>query len=64
MICSDGLHGKVSDGDILHIIKKYLKEPSACSLSGVEQAVHELIKQANENGGQDNISVIIAVAQA
>jgi serine/threonine protein phosphatase PrpC len=26
--------------------------------------VLELIKQANENGGQDNISVIIAVAQA
>ncbi len=64
MICSDGLHGKVSDGDILHIIKKYLKDPGTCSLPDIQQTVLELIKQANENGGQDNISVIIAVAQA
>ena len=64
MICSDGLHGKVSDGDILHIIKKYLKDPGSCSIIDVEQTVQELIRQANENGGQDNISVIIAVAQA
>ena len=64
MICSDGLHGKVSDGDILHIIKNFLKDPGACSLADIEQTVQELIRQANENGGQDNISVIIAVAQA
>ena len=64
MICSDGLHGKVSDGDILHIIQKNITDPSNCQLSDVETAVKELIYQANDNGGQDNISVILAVAQA
>jgi protein phosphatase len=64
MICSDGLHGKVSDGDILHIIQKNITDPSTCQLSDVDAAVKELIYQANDNGGQDNISVILAVAQA
>ncbi len=64
MICSDGLHGKVSDGDILHIIQKNIADPATCIISDVEAAVKELIQQANDNGGQDNISVILAVAQA
>ncbi len=64
LVCSDGLHGKVSDNDILHIIQKNISDPSRCQLSDVEKTVNDLIHQANENGGQDNISVIIAVAQA
>ena len=64
LICSDGLHGKVSDGDILHIVQRNIPDPSRCQLSDLERTVTELIKQANDNGGQDNISVILAVAQA
>ena len=64
LICSDGLHGKVSDGDILHIVKKNIPSPGEASKSHLEDAVYELIKQANDNGGQDNISVIIAIAKA
>ena len=64
LICSDGLHGKVSDGDILQIVKRNISDPSRCQLSDVEKTVKELIQQANDNGGQDNISVIMAVAQA
>jgi PPM family protein phosphatase len=64
LICSDGLHGKVSDGDILYIIQKNIVDPSTCPLSDLETAVRELIQQANDNGGQDNISVILALAQA
>lgn len=64
LICSDGLHGKVSDADILHIVQRNISDPSRCQLSDVEQTVKELIQQANDNGGQDNISVILAVAQA
>lgn len=64
LICSDGLHGKVSDADILHIIQKNIPDPAQCSKETIEAAVKELIHQANENGGQDNISVIIAVAKA
>lgn len=64
LICSDGLHGKVSDADILHIVQKNIVDPSSCTMADVENAVKELIQQANDNGGQDNISVILAVAQA
>jgi PPM family protein phosphatase len=64
LICSDGLHGKVSDSDILHIVHKNISDPSRCQASEVDSAVNELIEQANNNGGQDNISVILAVAQA
>lgn len=64
LICSDGLHGKVSDGDILHIVQRNISDPSRCQLADVEKAIKELIQQANDNGGQDNISVILAVAQA
>lgn len=64
MVCSDGLHGKVSDSDILHIIQRNITDPATCIISQVEAAVKDLIQQANDNGGQDNISVILAVAQA
>ncbi len=64
LICSDGLHGKVSDGDILHIVQRNISDPSRCQLADVERTIKELIQQANDNGGQDNISVILAVAQA
>jgi serine/threonine protein phosphatase PrpC len=64
LICSDGLHGKVSDSDILHIVQRNIPDPSRCQLTDVEKTVNELIQQANDNGGQDNISVILAVAQA
>ncbi len=64
LICSDGLHGKVSDSDILHILHRNISDPSRCTTADVEKAVHELIEQANINGGQDNISAILAVAQA
>jgi serine/threonine protein phosphatase PrpC len=64
LICSDGLHGKVSDGDILHIVQKNIPDPSRCQLTNIQDTVKELIQQANDNGGQDNISVIVALAQA
>ncbi|MBT3982576.1 MAG: Stp1/IreP family PP2C-type Ser/Thr phosphatase [Bacteriovoracaceae bacterium] len=63
MICSDGLHGYVSDPDILHIISKHLPDPSIAKQENVDAAVEELVTQANENGGNDNISVIVTVAK-
>lgn len=64
LICSDGLHGKVSDGDILYIVQRNISDPSRCQQADIDKTVNELIQQANDNGGQDNISVILAVAQA
>lgn len=63
LICSDGLHGKVSDADILFIVKTHMGNPAQCTKEDVDKTVQILIEQANANGGQDNISVIIAVAQ-
>lgn len=63
MLCSDGLHGKVSDEDIIHIFNKNIKTPEESTQENLDATVHELIAQANANGGQDNISVIIAIAK-
>lgn len=62
MICSDGLHGKVSDEDIMFIIDHHIPEPAKVTQDAVDACVKALIKQANDNGGNDNISVIVVVA--
>ena len=48
-LCSDGLHGKIHDGELSQIVSK----------KGLD-AVHELVDLANERGGEDNITLIIA----
>lgn len=63
LCCSDGLHGKVSDPDILYIVNKYIPDPSKATAEAVNAAVKMLVKQANDNGGNDNISVILVVAK-
>ena len=50
LLCSDGLTNMVEDYDIKKIVKDN---------DSIEDAVRELIKQANENGGKDNISAIL-----
>ncbi len=48
LLCSDGLHGKMSDQEIANLV-----------LEKKDQAVQPLINLANERGGEDNISVVI-----
>lgn len=62
LICSDGLHGKVSDEDIIFTIKNELLN-TALDFTKVRDCAQNLVRQANENGGQDNISVILAAVQ-
>ena len=50
LMCSDGLSNMVDDTEILEIINR---EPD------IEKAARMLIDVANENGGKDNISVVI-----
>lgn len=50
LICSDGLYNNLTDQEILEIV--YKKEK-------VERKVNELIKEANEHGGSDNIAVVL-----
>jgi protein phosphatase len=51
LLCSDGLSGKLRSEDIQNIITSNLDLPKACD---------ELIAEANNRGGEDNITVVIA----
>ncbi len=51
LLCSDGLSGPVTDPDMLDIVQ------NSTDLKG---AASRLIQRANEHGGPDNISVVLA----
>jgi serine/threonine protein phosphatase PrpC len=63
LCCSDGLHGKVSDEDIAFIINQIIPDPALATQKCADQVVQSLIDLANENGGQDNITAILVIAQ-
>jgi len=50
VLCSDGLSGMVSDGDIQVIVT---------SADNVRDACMRLIERANERGGEDNITAVL-----
>ncbi|HKE15496.1 MAG TPA: serine/threonine-protein phosphatase, partial [Kofleriaceae bacterium] len=51
LMCSDGLSGMLNDAQMAHIIR----------MSGdLDAAVEALVGSANEEGGTDNISVVLA----
>jgi PPM family protein phosphatase len=52
LLCSDGLNDVVTDDDIAAML--------ALHSGALDQLVHQLVKTANERGGPDNISVIVA----
>jgi serine/threonine protein phosphatase PrpC len=52
LLCSDGLSNKVSAADMQQIILD--------NFDGLQNACAELVKLANQNGGEDNITVILA----
>jgi len=49
LLCTDGLHGELTDDEIAFIIKKKRDLNSICGM---------LVDAANEKGGHDNITVI------
>lgn len=51
LLCSDGLHGMISEDEIKNIV--------TCGNKRLEEKADELISAANEAGGYDNISVIL-----
>ena len=51
LLCCDGLYRELPDESILKTVKEY-KEPSIIC--------QKLIEQANDHGGEDNITVLIA----
>ncbi len=50
LLCSDGLTNMLDDSEIRRIM---------CSQRDIAESVERLVMAANENGGKDNISVII-----
>ncbi len=50
LLCSDGLSGMLTDLDILNIVS---------GKDDVEVTAERLLAKANDNGGRDNISVIV-----
>lgn len=54
LLCSDGLTGRVPDAEIAAMA---LQHPAA-------EAARRLVAEANERGGNDNITVLIVAAQA
>jgi protein phosphatase len=50
LLCSDGLHGLVSDEEIVEIVRKTADLTGACA---------RLIDRANEHGGRDNITAVL-----
>ncbi len=51
LMCTDGLSNMIEDEEMFRIVK---------SSRDIVEAVERLIERANENGGQDNIGVILA----
>lgn len=52
LLCSDGLSNKITGMDMQRIISENVNQ--------LEVAAAELVKEANERGGEDNITVILA----
>lgn len=51
LLCTDGLHDMVPEESLREIL---------CARTRAEAACHKLVSLANENGGHDNITVIVA----
>ncbi|MBW2610087.1 MAG: Stp1/IreP family PP2C-type Ser/Thr phosphatase [Deltaproteobacteria bacterium] len=51
LLCCDGLYREVPDEEVLKIVKEYQEPDLICD---------KLIEKANEHGGDDNITVMIA----
>jgi protein phosphatase len=52
LLCSDGLSNKVQAAEMQRIVVE--------NMDSLEMACAELVKEANENGGEDNITVVLA----
>lgn len=51
LLCSDGLYGMVADRKIGKLLKRYEQD--------MDRACEALIREANDEGGRDNISVVL-----
>jgi PPM family protein phosphatase len=61
LLCSDGLHGKVLDQDIIKIVNESIPNPLKTKEDELQQCTQKLIDAANKNGGNDNITALLIV---
>ncbi len=54
LLCSDGLSNMVENKRVAEIINQHLSETN-----GIEKATNALVNEANKNGGDDNVTVLI-----
>lgn len=52
LLCSDGLSNKLAQEDLKYCVERYSED--------LGQACGELVREANERGGEDNITVVLA----
>lgn len=50
VLCSDGLSGMLEDDDIVDVL---------CGTDDLEKACRLLVRRANENGGEDNVTALL-----
>jgi protein phosphatase len=53
LLCSDGLNGMVPDDTIIDILDEVPE-------TGIDRAWRRLIQEANDHGGKDNVTVVLA----
>ena len=53
LLCSDGLNGMVPDDTIIDILAEIPE-------TGIDRAWRQLIQEANDHGGKDNVTVVLA----
>jgi PPM family protein phosphatase len=51
LLCSDGLSNKLSAAEMREVVAEHF--------DGLQNACAELVKRANQNGGEDNITVVL-----
>ena len=61
LLCTDGLVGMVEDDDIAATLLQGLGEDGGAA--GSEAAARALVEKANELGGYDNVTVVIALVE-
>ena len=54
LLCSDGLHGQIDDGEVAGILR---------SGKTIEAMGHALVAAANRAGGRDNVTVLLISAE-
>jgi len=50
LVCSDGLHGLVDRGTLENLMR----------MDDLDEAADEMIRQALDHGGRDNVSLVLA----